>query len=123
MKHTPGDKEDNRAFNKNDLDLTVEFTQPVDIKTVTQSSFKVGYLDMSGKLVAATGSYSLASPETLKFVPTQDLLDGVKYYVTIEAGATGVLSDAGLEMKAKKEYTFWTAPDLQVHQIQGRAKD
>lgn len=108
---TPQDKDINRDFRANKLNLTFEFSDDVDPSTLSDKTFRLEY--QSGG-TPVTGNFQLESPKKIRFIPDSDLKDGVRYKVTVVSGTNGVKAKSGAELKKDYALAFSTVPNLDL---------
>lgn len=64
--------------------IQVEFTQPVDPKSVNPDSFQLYYIDNNGDKAFVSGKFRFSDDKkSFEYRPTEDLLDGVLYTARI----------------------------------------
>ncbi|MEM7539584.1 MAG: Ig-like domain-containing protein, partial [Chloroflexota bacterium] len=112
---TPTENELNRAFDKDRLDLTVQFSDAYEPSSLTSSAFTLAYLDETQTWQPVTGTFTQLAPDTFRFEPAQDLKDGIRYHATVHGGDTGIKSVLGQSMDVDEGWDFWTVPDLSLH--------
>ena len=113
---TPADKDKNRDFHANKVDITVTFTIEYDTATLTANTFKVEYRDTGGNWQQVPGSFTQLAPEKFRFTPGADLKDGIRYRATVVSGDNGVKAKVGgAKLPNDKVWYFWTIPDLSVN--------
>jgi hypothetical protein len=102
--------------------ITVKFTQPVREQTLNSATFQVYTYDRGAQPVYVNGAIQRKSANEYAFVPSGDLLAGVRYHVTVwgeeDAQAAGsdswVIGDTDLPLERGRTWSFWTLPDLKL---------
>lgn len=111
LQHTPLGGANQLVDGKNP-NITITFNRAYDQTTLTTDTFKVEYRNAAGSWQTVAGNIQSLSTKKAKFEPSAPLMDGVRYRVTVKAGANGVKGKGGGELAAEKEYRFWTMLDL-----------
>lgn len=109
---TPVENDRNRDFHADKLDLTVTFSNDLNPATVTKETVKVHTNNSAGQPQFIDGTFTFPAPNKLLFKPSADLLDGVRYYITVFGGPTGVKNKDDVPLDATRTWTFWTVPNL-----------
>ncbi len=112
---SPADDEQQVDFHADKAVIEVTFSAPLDVATVNDKTFSVGYRDAGGAFHEVRGDFTFSDRKQFTFKPSADLKDGVRYYVTVEGGAKGVKSAFGATLDAMHAWSFWTAPDLSLN--------
>ena len=111
--HTPVADDRNRDFHADRVDLSATFSRLPDTTTVTADTFKVEYRDQNGNWQQILGTVGISFPieeNRVVFEPDNDLIDAIRYRVTIRGGPNGVKSEDGAEMGEDTVWTFWDSP-------------
>lgn len=111
---TPKDGEQHHDFHAGQVGLNVTFSSALDPATVNQQTFLLAYRDRRGAYQQVPGAFSFPAPNQFSFLPSADLKDGVRYYLTVFGGANGVKGAGGSRLDATRTLEFWTVPDLGV---------
>jgi hypothetical protein len=88
--------------------VTVTFTEPMDVTTITTGTFVL--LDQEGTAVPAAVSYNV-STMTATLTPTTVLIDATTYSATVKGGSSGVRNASGTPLPDDFTWTFTTRPE------------
>ncbi len=114
VKTSPADDERQVDFHADKARVDVTFSAPLDRSTVNSQTFSLFYRDSGGAFHQVPGSFTFDLPNQFTFKPSANLKDGVRYYVTVDGGASGVKSAGGATLNALYTWSFWTVPDLSL---------
>jgi len=109
VKFTP----DNNKYNIDwaNPNITIEFNSEVDTSTVGGNIF-LYYQDENGNPVSAPTNITFETSTKAVVKPTGSLKDGIKYWMEVYSGPSGVKNTNGDKLAENKEWSFWTMVDL-----------
>jgi PKD repeat protein len=106
-------KEDAKHFSIRRPPMRVRFNQDIDPESISDTTIQVGYNGPQGQFQAVAGR-RLISEETVRFVPDEPLLGGVRYTVRVKTGDDGVRGKSGSKFEevadpvtTDPEWTGW----------------
>ena len=113
---SPGDKKTIKYLRSEINDLKIKFSDIPDMETINENTILLRYKNKLNQYIKVEMDYNQSVDEKVIYLePKNDLMDGVKYWVSVKGGKNGVKNETGDTLEKQwTHFSISTIPDLTI---------